>query len=52
MKTVFLNGDLEFKNIGIKHKRSFVSTFKNIATIILILLIVYLIYLVVFKSMP
>ncbi len=39
------------KNLGVKHKRSFVSTFKNIAATLLVLLILYLIYLIVFKSL-
>ncbi len=40
------------KNIGIQKNRSFISTFKYAATILLVLLIIYLIYLIVFKSLP
>ncbi len=40
------------KNLGVKEKRSFVTTFKNAATLLLVLLILYLIYLVIFRSMP
>ena len=40
------------KKLGVKKDRSFVSTFKYIATILLVLLILYLIYLIIFKSMP
>lgn len=40
------------KNIGVKNKRSFVSTFKYGATFLLILFIFYLLYLIVFKTMP
>jgi hypothetical protein len=40
------------KELGVKKKRSFVTTFKYIATLLLVLLILYLIYLIIFKSMP
>lgn len=40
------------KNLGVKNKRSFVSSFKMIATILLVLFILYLLYLIIFKSLP